>query len=105
MQKLEGNKMSNRKAKIYAPEFKESSAKLALESKDTIAQTARELGVNVNTLHTWIHKYSGVKAANVSEDESKIYQELKKLKKENYQLTQERDILKKAAAYFAKESL
>ena len=97
--------MSNKSTKIYAPEFKESSAKLALESKSTIAQTARELGVNVNTLHTWIHKYSGVKAANIAGDDNKLHDELKRLKKENNQLTQERDILKKAAAYFAKESL
>ena len=96
--------MSEKNAKIYAPEFKESSAKLALESKSTIAQTARELGVNVNTLHTWIHKYSGVKTANAIDDD-KLHAELKKLKKENCQLIQERDILKKAAAYFAKESL
>ena len=37
--------------------------------------------------------------------DDKLHAELKRLKKENYQLTQERDILKKAAAYFAKESL
>jgi transposase len=97
--------MSNRSTKTYAQEFKESSTKLALESKSTIAQTARELGVNVNTLHTWIHKYSGVKADNIVGDDNKLHDELKRLKKENYQLTQERDILKKAAAYFAKESL
>jgi transposase len=97
--------MSDKKAKIYAPEFKESSAKLALESKGTIAKTARELGVNVNTLHTWISKYSGSKAANVTSDDNKLHDELKRLKKENYQLTQERDILKKAAAYFASQSL
>jgi transposase len=97
--------MSDKKATIYAPEFKESSAKLALESKSTIAQTARELGVNVNTLHNWISKYSGAKTVNVAGDDNKLYEELKRLKKENYQLTQERDILKKAAAYFAKESL
>jgi len=96
--------MSKKNAKIYAPEFKESSAKLALESKTTIAQTARELGVNVNTLHTWIHKYSDVKPANEIDDD-KLHAELKRLKKENYQLTQERDILKKAAAYFASRPL
>ena len=97
--------MSDKKATIYAPEFKKSSAKLALESKNTISQTARELGVNVNTLHTWINKYSGAKAVNVAGEDNKLYEELKRLKKENHQLTQERDILKKAAAYFAKESL
>jgi transposase len=63
------------------------------------------LGVKVSTLHTWIHKYKEAKDVNISSDDNKLIEELKKLKKENYQLTQERDILKKAAAYFAKESL
>jgi transposase len=97
--------MSVKSEKIYAREFKESSVKLALESENTIAQTARELGVNVNTLHTWISKYSGAKATNIANNDDKLHEELKKLKKEIAQVTMERDILKKAAAYFAKESL
>ena len=97
--------MSVKNKKTYTPEFKESSVKLALESKNTITQTAKELGVNVNTLHTWIHNYSGVKATNIANDDNKLLEELKKLKKEIAQVTMERDILKKAAAYFAKESL
>jgi transposase len=97
--------MSDKSVKTYALEFKESSVKLALESKNSIAQTARELGIKISTLHTWIHKYSGVKAANIAGADNKLHEELKRLKKENHQLTQERDILKKAAAYFAKESL
>jgi transposase len=97
--------MSDKSVKIYAQEFKESSVKLALESKNTIAQTARELGVNVNTLHTWIHKYSEVKATNIANNDNELHKELKRLKKEIAQVTMERDILKKAAAYFASQSL
>jgi transposase len=41
------------KAKIYSAEFRESSVKLALDSDLPIAQTARDLGINPNTLHTW----------------------------------------------------
>ena len=48
--------MSVKKEKIYAPEFRESSVKLAMESKNTIAQTARDLGVKITTLHTWISR-------------------------------------------------
>jgi transposase len=97
--------MSVKREKTYSLEFRESSVKLAMESKNPIAQTARELGINVNTLHTWIHKYTGAKATNITKDDNKLYEELKRLKKENYQLTQERDILKKAAVYFAREAL
>jgi len=40
----------------YPAEFKERAVKLAVESEQPIAQTARDLGVNENTLHTWIGK-------------------------------------------------
>jgi len=46
------------KVKIYNAEFRESSVKLAINSDQRITQTARNLGVNPNTLHTWINKYS-----------------------------------------------
>lgn len=92
------------KLKTYSAEFRESSVKLALESEKPIAQTARDLGVNANTLHTWINKYSQRTEPNktVRTDEH-LYEELKRLKKENARLIEERDLLKKAAAYFAKE--
>jgi hypothetical protein len=57
------------------------------------------LGVNKNTLHTWISKYRGPKQqmADSAADEH-LYDELKLLRKENKRLTEERDILKKAAS-------
>ena len=96
--------MSVNREKIYSPEFRESSAKLAIESRNTIAHTARDLGVKISTLHTWISKYSRNKSPNIMNDE-KLHEELKRLKKEIAQVTMERDILKKAAAYFAKQAL
>jgi transposase len=49
--------MSNyKKQQQYASEFKESAVKLAIESDQPITKTAEELGVNKNTLHTWISK-------------------------------------------------
>jgi transposase len=97
--------MSDIKAKKYSSEFKESSVKLAQESKNTIAQTARDLGIKISTLHTWITKQSGVKTIKAANDDQNLQEELKKLKKEIAQITIERDILKKAAAYFAKQTL
>jgi transposase-like protein len=47
-----------RKVTIYTPEFRESSAKLAIESGRRVSQIDKELGINENTLHTWIAKYS-----------------------------------------------
>jgi transposase len=92
------------KSKIYTLEFKQSSAKLAAESDQPIAQTARDLGVNENTLNGWIRKYASRPAFAKEIVDANVYEELKRLKKENARLRQERDILKKATAYFAKET-
>lgn len=95
--------MSPKKLNTYPSEFKESAVKLAIESGRPIAQTAKELGIPVNTLHTWIGKYSKCMESQmvISTHHS---DEIKQLKKELARVTQERDLLKKAAAYFAKES-
>jgi len=50
--------MEREKGKTYTAEFRASAVKLANESGKPIAQTARDIGVNENTLHTWINKYS-----------------------------------------------
>ncbi len=93
--------MAKRKSNSYTVDFKRSSAKLAAESEQPISQTAKELGINVNTLHTWINKYANTGITSASE--LSVHEENKRLKKENARLKQERDILKKASAYFASE--
>ena len=77
--------------------------KLAVESDQSIAQTARDLGVNENTLHTWIGKYQRVERQQKEVHDEHLYEELKRLRKENARLQEDRDILKKAAAYFAQQ--
>lgn len=99
------NKQVKKANKTYTSEFKESAVKLAIESDQPISQTARELGVNVNTLHTWISKYSKPVENTKKRSDEHIYDEVKRLKKELAKVTQERDLLKKATAYFAKETL
>ena len=96
--------MKREKTKAYTAEFRASAVKLANESSKPVAQTARDLGVNENTLHTWINKYSRpLDQDKAVRTDDHLYEELKRLKKENARLTEERDLLKKAAAYFAKE--
>jgi len=87
----------------YSSQFKQDAVKLAVESEQSVAQTARDLGVNANTLYTWITKYhpSG-SSTNKGSEEAHPHDELKRLRRENARLKEERDILKKAAAYFAK---
>ena len=97
--------MSKEKMKSYSAEFKERAVKLALKSDQSVAQTARDLGVNENTLHTWLSKYhQGGNGTPGPLGAEHLYEELKRLKKENALLKEERDILKKAAAYFAVNS-
>ena len=97
--------MSQSNKPPYTPEFKQSAVKLAVEGEKTVAQTARD-GINQNTLHTWVHKYHQKPSQeNTTVDQQHLYDELKELRKENKRLKEERAILKKAAAYFASESL
>jgi len=96
--------MSKNKAEPYSSEFKQSAVKLAIETDQPISQTARELGVNPNTVHTWISKYSKPQEGKGQRSEEHVYEEIKRLRRENARLKEERDILTKAAAYFAKET-
>lgn len=94
--------MSQTAKKPYTSEFRESAVKLAVESPQSVAQTARDLGVNENTLHTWMGKYHREAPPSTSEtNQQHLYDELKTLRRANKRLTEERDLLKKAAAYFA----
>ena len=99
--------MSNeKKLNHYTAEFKESAVKLAVESDQSVTKIAEDLGVNKNTLHTWISKYhKPVAVGAAAAGAEPMHDELKRLRKENKRLREEREILKKAAAYFARESL
>jgi transposase len=96
--------VEQKKHRKYTEEFKKSSAKLAMESEESVTQIARNLGINENTLHGWIGKYYRKKETKAAIGQlNDSTNEIKRLQKENARLRQERDILKKAAAYFASE--
>ena len=69
----------------------------------SIPQIADELGVSPQSLRNWVRRgdIDAGRAEGLTSDER---EELRRLRRENRRLTQERDILKKAAAFFAKES-
>jgi transposase len=82
----------------YTTEFRQSAVKLAVESDEPISRTAKELGVNENTLHTRISKYhTAAKAVATADGGEHFHAEPKRLRKENKRLREEREILKKAA--------
>jgi len=87
----------------YTLEFKQSSAKLAAESEQPIAQTAKELGIKETTLYGWVAKYAQQPKKDIK-IQNEAQQELQQLRKEISRLKQERDILKKAMAYLAVEA-
>lgn len=88
----------------YTREFKVSAVKLVNEQGYTIADAARSLGVDPNSVRGWIAKYSS-EAGMVPKGDGALAAEIQRLRKENARLTMERDILKKAAAFFAKEQM
>ena len=92
-----------RKKTIYSPEFKTQAISLVREAKRPAAAVARELGINTNTLYNWLSSVSCALPKKVANNDSAA--EIKRLKKALAQAEMERDILKKAAAYFAKETL
>lgn len=91
----------------YPSEFKEEAVKLALSSDKPTSQIAVELGIKPNTLYNWKDKAMKSKIPapkakkNTSQSYSELEREVKRLQKELKRTEMERDILKKAAAYFA----
>ena len=95
--------MGNRMRRQFSTEFKAEAVKLVLEQGLTPAQAARDLGIGSSTMDKWLKDAKARLAPDaVTEDERA---ELKRLRKENYNLRMERDILKKATAYFSRASL
>jgi len=95
--------MSQPTTRQYPAEFKERAVTLAVEFDQPMAQTARDLGVNEHTLHTWIGKYHRVERQEQEVHDEHLDEELKRLRKEKARLKEEREIFKKAAAYFAQQ--
>lgn len=96
--------MSNM-SKQYPKEFQLDAARLVVEQGHSANQVAKDLGTSDHTVRTWVKKF--LKSGELRENHTSLTaaEELKKLRKENSRLKMEMDILKKAAAYFAKETL
>lgn len=99
--------MSERKArKSYDREFKLSAVKLVLDSERSIASIAEDLGISKNTLFNWKNKYK-IDTEHAFPGKGHLKpeeEELRRLKKDLAHVRMERDILKKAVAFFAKDA-
>ena len=97
--------MAKRKRRAFTTEFKEQAVRIVRESGKPIATVARELDLTETALRSWVRQAEvdadrGTPGALTTEERT----ELAQLRRENRTLRMERDILKKATAFFAKES-
>jgi transposase-like protein len=89
------------KRRRYSPEFKAEAVRLSIESDASITQIARDLGVSEPSLRAWVAAARPQPKAPLTEDERS---ELIRLRREIRRVEMERDILKKATAFFARQS-
>ena len=90
-----------RKRRKYSEEFKREAVKLVSDQQLSVAAAARNLGIHPNLLRNWIQRFeSENEDASLTEEER---MEIARLRAENRRLRMERDILKKATAFFANE--
>jgi len=87
----------------YPPEFKAEAVHLATSSGHTLSRVSRDLGISTETLRSWIRQ-TDVDAGRVEGLTSEERSELTVLRRRVRTLEIEREILKKAAAFFAKET-
>ncbi len=89
--------------KSFTREFRESAVRMVLEQKRQVNETARSLGVLPTTLRYWIKAHRQEARSADTVEEKALRKRVRELEAENLKLKMEREILKKAAAYFAKE--
>ncbi len=101
------NKQTKHKRPKYTLEFKQDAAKLVLEKGYTHQQAADNLGISLSAIGRWVRAERGPDAKQTADQPSRLnlssHTELTRLRKENEQLRMEREILKKAAVFFANE--
>ena len=94
-----------RKQKAHREEFRREAVRLAESGVKPLTQVARELGIHLETLRGWRRRHG---KAVVTEGENgavpSLEEENRRLRRENARLLEEREILKKATAFFAKDA-
>jgi transposase len=91
----------------YTREYKIEAVRLVVEEERPLAQVARELGIGRNLLQRWKREWEGTGAAAAFPGNGKLIgrdEEIRRLRRELEQAKQENAFLKKAVAYFARES-
>ena len=93
---------------VYTKAFREQAAKLVLQDGMSVPEAARRLSMSAKTLANWVHFARSGKLAEMGENRKPVTDleaENSRLRRELAEVKMERDLLKKATAYFARESL
>jgi transposase len=100
--------MSKRTNNRYSKEFRIEAVKMVVDGGISVYEASRQLTLPKSTLENWVKAFKAGKLGDIGGQQrplTDVEQELSRVKRELAHVKQERDILKKAAAYFAKESL
>lgn len=101
MTKRKAQSKPKRRRRRHSDEFKREAVKLVLDQNLSVSEAARNLGIHPNLLRTWKERFEAEHDdTSLTEDER---MEIARLRAENRRLRMDRDILKKAAAFFANE--
>ena len=94
------------KRRKHSREFKVQAVQMVTKQGMSVAEAARDLGINANVLRRWKNEFAdhAENAFPGNGQRTPEQEELRQLREENRQLRMERDILKKATAFFVKES-
>ncbi len=98
--------MSKSVRRKYSKQFKADAVKLVTEQGYAISEASRNLGIQANMLGRWKREFLQDSSEKMtgSGNTKELQAEIKRLQRENQRLEMEREILKKAAAFFARES-
>ena len=93
-----------KKRRRFTAEFKAEAVGLVASSGKPLAQIARELGINEQVLRNWRQQAGGVGGGGLTSNRFAQEEEIRRLRRELLRVTEEREILKKATAFFASRS-
>jgi len=99
--------MGQKRQKKHTPEFKRNAVRMVVEGDKPVSVVARELGITYGALYEWVRQAEGRSRPGHGAplvEKTDQDREVERLRKENEQLKMERDFLKKAAAFFAKQN-
>ena len=103
MSRMPNPKPARRQRRQFTDEFKAGAVRLVLDEGKTVGAVARELDLTQSALADWVRKAQAERTQGRSGLTGVEREELTRLRKENRELRMEREVLKKAAAFFAKD--